>query len=763
MHNSQYVSCDWLQNGIDFELNSIEICCFRCHSGGGRLLLSPVENGTINYDLLFDFRNYLIQENKQGKINSKCKDCFNLKKSNWSEKPVIKYIHFNHWTYCNSDCEYCYIKKEESLRKGMQNYNALPILKEILSRVEFDPDGEITFAGGEPTLLNEFDEIIEYLLEIGAKKIIVHSSGVKYSSALERGIREQKIQIVISPDSGTEGTFKKIKNTCNFATVWENTKKYAQFQTADENVISKYIFVPSVNDNQKEILSFIRKVSDSNVKTIVIDIEHEYYFSNKNNPAKMLKLLSLCEFLKAKASASGIKVLLYNTATYLYDRYKLFVPFYKYKSYFADILILAIPILIGELGHNLIGTTDVLVVARYSIDSLAAISIANSIIFTLCIFGLGIVLAVSIILPNLRGTGQKIKKYLPSTLVFSVILAATFTLICFLTKYLVPYFGFDSNLIPYIQEYIAIVSFSMFGMFVFEGVKQFLQSYEIVNFPNFLLIMAVLLNVVLDILFVFGYGIVPSMGSKGAAIATLSVRSIMGLIMFIYIFRFIDFKLKLDFSYMKQLVKIGTPIGVALLLEFLAFNVITILVGRESGLLAAIHNILITIASATFMVPLAVGVALSVKVAYYYGAKKCKEIRNFSVAGAILGVGFMVVTALTLAIFPRQIIGIFTNELEVLNIALPIVSVVAMYQIFDGFQVIMGSVLKGFKMTKFVSNAVLIGYWFVGAPVATLLVWKYGLSLRGYWIALAVSLCTMGFVQAAMAKHKFRKIKEICN
>lgn len=763
MSNSHYVSCDWLQNGIDFELNSIEICCFRCHSGGGRLVLSPVENGNIDYDLLFNSRNDFIQENKQGRVNLKCRNCFNLKKLNWDEKPVIKYIHFNHWTYCNSDCEYCYIKKEESLKKGMQNYNALPILKEILSRVEFDPDGEITFAGGEPTLLNEFDEIIEYLLQIGAKKIIVHSSGVKYSQALEQGIKEQKIQMVISSDSGTEDTFKKIKNTCNFATVWENTKKYAQFQTADENVISKYIFIPNVNDNQNEILSFIHKVSEAGVKTVVLDIEHEYYFANKNNLTKMLRLLSLCEFLKAKASAYGIKVLLYNTATYLYEKYKLFVPFYKYKSYFSDILILAIPILIGELGHNLIGATDVLVVARYNIDSLAAISIANSIIFTLCIFGLGIVLAVSIILPNIRGTKQKIKKYLPSTLSFSFILATTFTLICFLTKFIVPYMGFDTHLVPYIQEYIAIVSFSMFGMFMFEGVKQFLQSYEIVNFPNFLLMFAVFLNIVLDILFVFGYGMVPSMGSKGAAIATLTVRTLIGLIMFVYIFRFIDFKSKLDFSYMKQLVKIGTPIGFAMLLEFFAFNIITILVGRESGLLAAIHNILITIASATFMVPMSIGVALAVKVAYYYGAKKCQEIRNFSVAGTFLGVGFMVVTALALAVFPNQIIGIFTHDMDVLNIALPIVSVVAMYQIFDGFQVIMGSILKGFKMTKFVSNAVLIGYWFVGAPVAALLVCKYGLSLRGYWIALAVSLCTMGFVQAAMAKHKFRKIKEICN
>ena len=763
MHSSKYTSCDWLQNGIDFELNSIEICCFRCHSGGGRLLLSPVENGNVDYDLLLNSRNVYVEENKNGQINKKCANCFNLKSSEWTEKTVIKYIHFNHWTYCNSDCSYCYINKNEELRKGLQNYKALPILKEILKRVEFDPNGEVTFAGGEPTILDEFEEIIEYLLDIGAKKIIVHSSGIKYSPILERAIKEQKVQLVISPDAGSDEVYQKIKNTRQFDNVWENIKKYAEFQTSDENVLAKYVIVPSVNDNMSEITAFLQQAYDSKIKTIVLDVEHDYYFANKDNHSEMTKILSLCEMVKNKAKNLGIKVHLYNTATYLYDRYKYFVPFYKYKSYFQDILILAIPILLGELGHNLIGATDVLVVARHSIDSLAAISIANSILFTLFIFGLGFLLAVSVILPNMRGAKQKIKKYLPSTLVFSFVMALFSVLVCYLTKYTIPYFGFEEHLVPYIQEYIVIASFSLIGVFIFEGVKQFLQSYEIVKFPNILLLVAVLVNLVFDIVFVFGCGSIPAMGSKGAAYATLGVRTFIGLVMLMYVFKFIDFKSKLDFSYMKQIFKVGLPIALSLLIELLAFNIITILVGRESGVLAATHNILVTIASATFMIPLSISIALSVKVAYYFGAKKCHEIRNYSVASTFLGVGFMVFTALVLALFPKQIINLFTDNAEVLKICLPIISIVAMYQVFDGFQIVMGGILKGFKMTKFVSDSFFIGYWLVGAPVAVLCVYKYGLSLRGYWIALAISLCTIGFVQAAMAKHKFKKIKEICN
>lgn len=430
------------------------------------------------------------------------------------------------------------------------------------------------------------------------------------------------------------------------------------------------------------------------------------------------------------------------------------------KQYFIDLLILAFPLLLGNLGHTLIGATDVLVVAKYNIDSLAAISIANSILFTIFIFGIGLICAVSIILANKRGAKQKTKKYLLSTLVFAFILAVIFSAICYCSKFLIPYFGFESNLIPYIEEYMAIVSFSMFGMFLYEGIKQFLQSYEIVKFPNLILLFAVVVNFILDYTLVFGFSFIPSMGSKGAAIATLSVRSLMGIVMFLYVFRFINFKSKIDFSYMKHLIQIGYPIGAALLLEFLAFNIVTILVGREAGILAATHSILTTISSATFMVPLAISTVLSVKVAYYYGANQPNEIKKFTIAGLIMGVGFMAVAGIIFAVFPEQLISLFTDKEDVLKIAIPIMLIAAMYQVFDGFQVVMGGVLKGFKMTKFVSNAVFCGYWLVGFPIAVILVGKYKMSLMGYWMALAVSLCVMGFVQAIMAQKKFNQLKQ---
>lgn len=429
------------------------------------------------------------------------------------------------------------------------------------------------------------------------------------------------------------------------------------------------------------------------------------------------------------------------------------------KQYFIDLFILALPLFLGNLGHTLIGATDVFVVARYNINSLAAISIANSIIFTIFIFGIGIVTAVSIILSNLRGARQRIKKFLPSTLMFSLFLSIIFTLICYATKYFIPYMNFEEKLVPYIMEYITIVSFSMFGIFFFEGIKQFLQAYEIVAIPNAILIITVFVNLILDTVLVFGFGIIPEMSSRGAAIATLISRTFMGFCIFIYIYKFINTKYKIDFSYMRHVIKIGIPIGIALTLEFLAFNIITILIAQEAGILASVHSILITISSTTYMVPMAISTALSVKVSYYFGAKMPNEIKNYSKSALMAGLGFMICAGLILAVFPNQMIGIFTKDSSIIEIAMPIISVVAVYQVFDGLQCITGGILRGFKMTKTISICTLASYWLVGAPIAVILVYKFGYSLKGYWIALAVSLCALGIIEADIARKRFTYFK----
>lgn len=439
---------------------------------------------------------------------------------------------------------------------------------------------------------------------------------------------------------------------------------------------------------------------------------------------------------------------------------KLIQALAKYKTHFLDLIKLSIPLIIGNLGQILIGATDVFVGARYNIHTLAAVSIANSIIFSIFIIGIGLIASISIVLANYRGSRKPTKKFFQSSINFSMLLAVFFCLVCLSSILLIDKMGFAANLVPLIKNYIFICSFSFFGIYLYQGIKEFLQAHEIVNFPNMILVIAVFVHLILDFMLVFGVGPIPAMGTNGLAIATLTTRTCMGIAMLIYCIKLVKFKEIFNTTYIKQLLKIGYPIGIALLLEFFAFNIITILVGKQAGVLAATNNIIMTISSTTFMIPLAISNAIAIKVGYYNGAKDFGEIKKYSKVGLIMSSTFMLMCSILLFLFPSVFIKIFTNDIEIIKIGVPIIFIAAIFQVFDGFQVATSGILKGLKMTKIVSASVLSGYWLLGLPLGFLLAFKYDYSLKGFWIGLAISLFIIGAVQAFIIAQKFKQLKK---
>lgn len=221
-----------------------------------------------------------------------------------------------------------------------------------------------------------------------------------------------------------------------------------------------------------------------------------------------------------------------------------------------------------------------------------------------------------------------------------------------------------------------------------------------------------------------------------------------------------NLNIKLSGSYLKQLIKVGYPISIALALEFFAFNGITIIVGRMGGVFAAAQSIIITISSITFMVPLAISNAIAIKVGYANGARDYSELKRFSVAGVLLTLAFMLFCALLLNSSPEFFVKLFTDEKELLLVSVPVIYVVALYQIFDGAQVAFSGILKGLKMTKLVSVSIFCAYWVMGLPLGFLFAFHYHMDLLGFWIALAISLLIMGIILLSIILVKFAKLRK---
>lgn len=324
-----YTSCNWIQHGLSFENDHIEMCCLCCHKGGGRLYIKDDYKGKgLTWDELFELKQKFIDDNKKGIIDPRCEGCFNLICKDWDdEEKYINYIHFNHWTHCNSDCIYCYTKWDKKAFNSRPHYKALPMLKELFKRKQFKPGGEVTFAGGEPTILNEFDDIIKCLLKNGADRITVHSSGIRYSKAIEQGIKEEKLSVCLSADSGTREVFKNVKRVDKFDKFWENTKKYAKAQEKTTNKFlaeTKFILIPEVNTTKEEIDKWLALSVDAGIKSVVADIENDFCrdlrAENKEKPAY---LVDLCAYIVERTKELDLNLVDYNNFRYLISEYHL--------------------------------------------------------------------------------------------------------------------------------------------------------------------------------------------------------------------------------------------------------------------------------------------------------------------------------------------------------------------------------------------------------------------------------------------------------
>lgn len=434
-----------------------------------------------------------------------------------------------------------------------------------------------------------------------------------------------------------------------------------------------------------------------------------------------------------------------------------------YRGYIKDLLGLSIPMIIGNLGTMLIGVEDVFVAARHSTQTLAAISVATAIFMSIFICGIGFLISISPVISNRRGARQRTKNLFVMSIIYALILSIVFFLITRLSLVFVDQIGLTQGLTPMVKEYIDICSFSIFGAYLYNALKEFLQAYEIVIVPNLISIAAIIINPIICFMLVFGLWGAPELGVKGLAITAVIIRSLMGLSLFLYCLPFLKGKISQATEYLRDLFKIGYPIAVAMFVEFSGFNATAILVGKISTVLAAAHNIIITFAGVTYMVPMAIGNAMAVKVGFANGSRDFCEMKRYAISGSLLILTFMSFTAFLFIKIPDVLIKLFTKDIAVLQAALPVMLIVACFQIFDGLQVGFSGILKGLKLTKPIMFTTALAYWLIGIPIGCYLAFWHHIVLFGFWLGLAIALLTASTISGTITVWKFKKLKKQYN
>lgn len=409
------------------------------------------------------------------------------------------------------------------------------------------------------------------------------------------------------------------------------------------------------------------------------------------------------------------------------------------KYYVKELLTIAAPIIMGNLGFILIGVGDVVIAGRHSTDTFAAISIATAILNCILTFGIGLISSISPLLSNYRGEKKSIKKYFYPSIRFSMLLAliASLAIVAFIP--VIPRMGFEEKLVSPIQDYMLITALSTFGIYLHACLKEFLQAFEIVMFPNLVTMFCVFLNVMLNIILVFGWGPIPSLGVIGLALASLIVRYFMGFALLIYCFINMNFRNYHEKSYYYSMIKIGMPISLAVMIEFIAFNSIAIFMGRVSGVYAAAQNLVCTLTTISFMIPFAISNAIAVKVGFANGAGDNEDLKKYSVIGTAMSVLFMICSGIVFFSFPRNIVGIFTVDEELFKIAIPVMYVFPVFQVLDGLQISLAGICKGIKQTDIILFANFVAYWCVAIPLGYTLAFNLKMNLTGFWLGLVAA------------------------
>lgn len=278
----KYISCIHLEHGITFFSNSVQICCISSHPGGGNIIqIDNYKGELINWEDIFRKRRIVRENLKKGIVPDKCLECYYLKEQEWDDDDYFDEVLIGHFTHCNCNCIYCYTEKDKNFFNNNKTYNILPVVKDMIDKGVLSKKATITFGGGEPTILNEFEELVNVLLDYDVYNIRIHSDGIKYSPAIEKGLKLGKITLITSVDSSSKKIYEKIKHVPCFDKVWKNLANYAK--TKNGLIRTKYVLIPGINDDINEVKNWMKKTYEAGIKHIAFDIEDNWFKENRNN------------------------------------------------------------------------------------------------------------------------------------------------------------------------------------------------------------------------------------------------------------------------------------------------------------------------------------------------------------------------------------------------------------------------------------------------------------------------------------------------
>ncbi|MCY1492547.1 Multidrug resistance protein NorM [compost metagenome] len=435
------------------------------------------------------------------------------------------------------------------------------------------------------------------------------------------------------------------------------------------------------------------------------------------------------------------------------------VSLHQYTKEFSYNLKLAYPIILGMLGHTLIGIVDNIMVGKLGATELAAVSLGNSFIYVAISLGIGFSTAITPIIAqaDAEKDAQKIRSAFHHGLFLCGILGLTLFGVIVLAKPLMYYMGQPEEVIVLAKPYIDWVAFSLIPLVVYQGYKQFADGLSMTKYSMYAIIMANVVHVILNYFLIYGIWIFPKMGIIGAALGTVISRLMMLAFMHLILSRnkkltayFQNFSFQdIKKAMLNKIVSLGLPSALQMFFEVALFTSAIWLSGSLGKNSQAANQIALSLASATFMFAMGLSVTAMIRVSNQKGLKDYKKLVVVARSIFLLAIIIEIIFAICFVLFHQYLPHLFLNmeknalvidNEEVIAIAAQLLLVAAVFQISDGIQVVVLGALRGLQDVKIPMYITFAAYWVVGFPVSYYLGKHTELKATGIWIGLLAGL-----------------------
>ncbi len=422
-----------------------------------------------------------------------------------------------------------------------------------------------------------------------------------------------------------------------------------------------------------------------------------------------------------------------------------------------QILGLASPLIIQNLSYTILGVTDTFFVSRISTDAVAAVGLAGILFFAILVLFRST--ANSSIVFVGRAYGARDYEAIGKAVWNVLNVVALLSLLVFLLPSLYTFlFAFAvSDASPNIKvlgiSYLQIIAYEVPFVMFYAVVWGFLVGRNDSRTPMLLAWFTVAINIFLDWVLVLGNLGAPAMGVKGAAYATLIANILSGILSAFILWspsnrkEYGTGKFRIaSFKEIKQVIKIGLPMGFGDFVEISSFSIFFAMLGRLGTNVLAASNIALQYMSISFTLGMAIAQAGSSLVSQYLGAKEPDNAQRVVYrASAIAGL-LMAVIGLTYLIAPKALIRVFVNDPEVIAAGVVILKMIAFYQAFDGVAIVISGALNGAGDTAFTMFAKILFGWGVFLPLTWLLAFKLDGGVVGAWAAAIVYLSGLAII-----------------